>query len=136
VAALIGGKIHYLGDVAEQHEVASVIAEAEAQPGPYNVVYAMAEAASGFGGTFNSKAFATKAGLAKSAWTENPKRVLAMVVDYAPPIGGIYSSSQLASVFFDASNSFRTMSFNKTWISNTVVRQTLGRHHGDGQGIG
>ncbi len=125
VAALVGGKVHYFAANAELQEVTRVIAEAEAQPGPMNVVEAMAAATAGFGGTFNTKSFAAKSSLAKSAWTENPKRVLLMRVDFTPAIPNPYTTAVLQAEFLSSSNTFREMSFNKTWLINTMVASLI-----------
>ena len=125
VAALLGGKIHYFADAGEVAQVAAVIADAEALPGPHTVAGAMAAATGGFGGTFNAKAFTTGSSLAKSLWTETPKRLLMMIVNFTPSSVTNYTSNVLVTEFLGASNTFREMSFNKTWQSNTMVPQTL-----------
>ena len=122
-AALVGGKIHYFANAEEIQQVASAIAEAEVQPGPHNVVEAMAATLNG--AVFNTKVFATAAKTAQSAWTETPKRVLAMIVNFTPASVNNYTSNILASELLITSNNIRQMSYGKTWLSNTVVPQVI-----------
>lgn len=122
-AALVGGKIHYFASKEEIQEVADAIAEAEIQPGPHNVVEAMATTHDG--GTFDTKVFLAAAKSAKSAWTETPKRVLAMIVNFTPNVVHNYPSNVLAAEFNVASNSIYQMSFGKTRVITTIPRQVI-----------
>lgn len=119
-AALVGGKIHYFASWDEVDQVAQAVASAEAKLGPNTIAMAMAAALNG-GVVFNLPMFAPAAVQAQSEWTETPKRVLIMNVNYSPTSPSDYTPAILASEFLTASNAIREMSYNKTWTVNTVV---------------
>jgi|GEM_PF-954981 len=123
VAALIGGRIYYFASEGEMATVAQTIAEGERKIGPRTVQLALVAAASS--GVFDVQAFLPAAVKAQSAWTESPKRVLGMRLDYTPPLGTPFTHDQFISRLVQASEAMDTISYSKTRLVPTVTNQVL-----------
>lgn len=125
-AALIGGKLHYFASDEEVARVAQVIARAEAELSPHSISAAWAAASGGgaAGAIFDSEQFLVAARAAKSAWTEQAKRVLAIRLAYTD-VACPYTSNFLSTNLLHTSNTIRQLSFAKTWLVPTVTSNVI-----------
>ncbi len=121
--ALCGGKLYHFASHEEAEALAAVIGEAEGLLGPNTVRDAFAAAAGPE--VFDAAVFQRLAPMLASAWTEMPKRVLAMRLDYTPARGTPYTERELQTELLDSSNAIREMSYGKTWLMPTVTRTVL-----------
>jgi hypothetical protein len=83
--ALCGGKLYHFASEEEAQALARVITEAEGLLGPNTVRHVFAAAPGPE--VFDAAAFNRVAGIMASIWTETPKKVLAMRLDYTPSKG-------------------------------------------------
>jgi len=121
--ALCGGKLYHFGSEDEVQALARVIAEAEGLLGPNTVLHAFATAAGPE--VFDAAVFERLAPMLASAWTEMPKRILAIRLDYTPARGTPYTQQQLQTELLTSSNVIRDMSYGKTWLVPTVTPTVL-----------
>ncbi|MCX5643912.1 MAG: hypothetical protein NTZ17_04390 [Phycisphaerae bacterium] len=121
--ALCGGKLYHFGSEEEVQALARVMAEAEGLPGPNTVLHAFVAAAGPDG--FDGGVFERVAATAASAWTETPKRVLALRLDYTPAQGTPFTQQELQTQLLTSSDVIRDMSYGKTWLVPTVTPTVL-----------
>ena len=121
--ALCGGKLYHFASQDEAEALARVITDAESLLGPNTVLHAFAAAAGPE--VFDAAEFERVAVILASAWTEAPKRILAIRLDYTPSRGTPYAERELQAELFTSSNAIRDMSYGKTWLVYTVTREVL-----------
>jgi len=121
--ALCGGKLYHFASEEEMQALARAIAEAEGLLGPNTVSRAFAAAAGA--DVFDAAVFARVAATVASAWTETPKKVLAIRLDYTPAQGTPYTREELQTDLLTCSNAVRDMSYGKTWLVPTVTPMVL-----------
>ena len=94
--ALCGGRLYHFASEEEVQALANTLAEAESLLGPNTVLRAFAAAAGP--DVFDTAVFEHIVATEASAWTETPKRVLAMRLDYTPSQGTPFTQQELAHV--------------------------------------
>jgi len=122
-AALCGGRLYHFASDEEVRALACVIAKAEGLLGPNTVSRAFA--AAGGPDAFDAAVFERVAAAASSAWTETPKKVLAMRLDYTPSQGTPFTREELQTQLLTGSDVIRDMSYGKTWLVPTVTPTVL-----------
>ncbi len=120
--ALCGGKLYYFASEEEVQSLAHTLSTAEDLLGPNTVRHAFAAAA---GEVFDGNAFDHVAVEIASMWTETPKNVLAMRLDYTPRQGTPFTQTELEERLLTSSNVIHDMSYGKTWLVSTVTPTVL-----------
>jgi hypothetical protein len=121
--ALCGGRLYHFASEEEVQALARVIAEAEGLLGPNTVLRAFAAAAGP--DVFDAAVFKRVAATAASAWSETPKRVLALRLDYTPSQGTPFTQQELEAMLLTSSDAIREMSYGKTWLVPAVTPMVL-----------
>jgi hypothetical protein len=121
--ALCGGKLYHFASEEEVQALARTMTEAEGLLGPNTVLHAFAAAAGP--DLFDAALFQCVAATTASAWTETPKKVLALRLDFTPAQGTAHTQQELETELLICSNVIREMSYGKTWLVSTVTPMVL-----------
>lgn len=125
VVAVAGGRRYHFRDAAALEETNARLARLDARPGPANGARVVLEMADGDGGIDWQEAeeFVNEQA---STWTETPKDVLCIRVDFSDLPGEVVSQAAMAAVLnTTVSDSIEEMSYGKTWIDATVSATTV-----------
>ena len=123
VCALLAGKMYHFGSRDARDRVEKVLSAAADSLSPFAMVAAL-KAAEGAKG-FDEDRVAAAVIAADSEWTETPKRVLCLRLDYSPAKGTPYTEDLMRRRMQAASDSLREMSYGKTWTEATVTPEVL-----------
>ncbi len=119
VVALGGGRLYHFANEAELTQLNEALAKLDDLPGPNagsDVLY-QAKAADGSSGGFDLSGAQAAEQMQADAWTENPKNVFLIRVDFSDLQGLSYSQVTTANVMNGVvSDQIRDMSYGKTWI--------------------
>ena len=120
VTALLGGKLYSFATLDALMQVENVFAEAVGALSPYAMERALADLA-----VFDEKRVEAAVANANNEWTETPKQVLCLRLDFTPSVGTPYTETSLQNRMQIASDSLRDMSYGKTWTEATVTPEVL-----------
>ncbi|MBJ7396867.1 MAG: PKD domain-containing protein, partial [Akkermansiaceae bacterium] len=128
VIALAGGRRFLFANAATITAVNEKLAVFDQTPGPHGgsrMVFAMAAGGDGAQG-ISWEAFAEEVQVAASAWTETPKSVFFIRVDFSDQPGTAVTQTALAEVLnTQVADSIEEMSYGKTTINATVSSVTV-----------
>ena len=121
--SLDGGRLFYFASPEEVSQVAQVVADAELQLGPHAAQTAWAVSTGP--DTFNLANFAKAAEKAGTLWSDSPKQVLCLRLDFTPAMGTPFTRAEVMDLMATGSNVLHIMSYGKTWLVPTVTEQVL-----------
>jgi M6 family metalloprotease-like protein len=129
IVALGGGKLYHFTNREELSELNLALAELEDLPGPYagsDALFRYQPKALGAAGeSFDLPAAQAEERAQASAWTEQPKRVFMIRVDFSDLLGASHTQEETATALNGSiSNQIRAMSYGKTWINGEVSANT------------
>lgn len=122
-AALIGGRVYSFATPEEISQVAQIMTEAEQQLGPLAVQSAW-KALTDFT-VFDGARFGRVARKGGGLWSDTPKQVLCLRLDFTPSLSTPFTYTELLDSMTTVSNALRVMSYDKTWVTPTVTAQVL-----------
>ena len=124
VVAVAGGRRFHFASAEVAVEFDQRVARFDLEPGPHTgaqVVLLMADGAAGAGQDFDWEAAAAEVELQASSWTETPKDVYFIRVDFSDKPGASISQAELAGTLnTTVSDTIAAMSYGKTSINATV----------------
>ena len=122
VHALAGGRIYRFANKQEVQELNKNLAELDALPGPYaaSSVLTSSGGAQASPNAFDLAQIRTYAKEQASIWTETPKRLFMIRIDFPDKRGEPVSRQALQDSMDRASEEIRNMSYGKTWVESAV----------------
>jgi hypothetical protein len=122
--ALAGGKLFAFESERELVEFDKAVARLDAKPGPRSgsrAIFALPYQADGSAGGFNLQAAEMQASAAAADWTQTPKKVFLIRVDFADETGDPISKADAeAALNGEVRTSISDMSYGRTTISGTA----------------
>ncbi|MGI9240142.1 MAG: PKD domain-containing protein [Verrucomicrobiales bacterium] len=124
VVALAGGRVFCFADADEVGRFDARAARLELEPGPHSgsqAVFLMADGGAVDGAGFDWEAAEAEVELQASNWTENPKDVYFIRVDFSDLQGASIGQAELAGILNSTvDETIAAMSYGKTGINATV----------------